>query len=219
MLRILVHPVAAVILVGTPVPCTAQLGDLLSQVKDDIVGEARSADCFARGNCGEVDQADHFSPDTYESIAVTVFDATGQFRSTGIQGMVRNIFEGQLVENGFLLAASSNSDSVQAMIAREEEAWSDQELAQLKDFVQGIDAVLVVEIQQIDVSSCKLMRNQVGTGATAYLSARWLNVDAGDIPWVATHDATVCRRQHSGAPPTEAVEATSERLARELPAR
>lgn len=221
MLRIFVHPVAAVILVGTPVPCAAQLGDFLNQVKNDVVGEVRSVDCFARGNCGEVDQADHFSPDNYESIAVTVFDGTGRFQSSGIQGTVRDIFEGRLIQNGFLLAASSDADSVQAMIAREEDAWSDQDLAQLKDFVHGIDAVLVLEIQQLLISTCEPSRdrNQVGTGATAYLSARWLNVDAGDIPWVATHDATICRRQHTGVPPNEALEAVAEQLAKALPAR
>lgn len=218
MLKILVHPVAAVILLGTPVPCAAQLGDFLNQVKDDVVGEVRSVDCFARGNCGDVVEADHFSADNYESIAVTVFDGTGRFRSSGIQGTVRNIFEGQLIQNGFLLAASSDADEVQAMIAREEDGWSDQDLAQLKDFVHGIDAVLVLEIQQVVVSTCSL-RNDVGTEATAYLSARWLNVDAGDIPWVATHDATICRKQHAGAPPHEAVEAVAEQLAKALPTR
>lgn len=218
MLRIFVHPVAAVILVGTPVPCAAQLGDFLNQVKNDVVGEVRSVDCFARGNCGEVDQAEHFSPGNYESIAVTVFDGTGQFRTPGVQGMVRDIFEGQLIENGFMLAASSDADSVQAMIAREEDAWSDQELAQLKDFVHGIDAVLVLEIHQLDVGTCRTS-NRTGTAATAYLSSRWLNVDAGDIPWMASHHAKICRREHSGVPPTEALEAASEQLAKALPVR
>jgi hypothetical protein len=50
------------------------------------------------------------------------------------------------------------------------------------------------------------------------MSARWLNVDLGDIPWVAQHEATICEDGGLQALNT-ALETTARQLATNLPSR
>lgn len=208
---------------SVPVPVYAQLGDFLDQVKTSVdqtgamFDDAKAVRCDVQGACGQVVQADHFDPGSYESLAVTVFDGTGQYNMQGVEGMVRDVFESQLVENGFLLAASSDAATVREKIARSEGSWTDDDLKQLADFVEGIDAVLVVEIRQLNVGTCQ-SGERYGTEATAQLSARWLNADVGDVPWVGTHSAAVCR-DHGSSVPSEALDKTAKQLASVLPAR
>lgn len=217
---------AAAICLVTPEPTAAQFGKVLEKAKKHVgqaketVDDAREIRCDVQGVCGEVTQAGHFAPESYESVAVTVFDGTAHYRSAGIQGMVRDMFESVLVGNGFLLAANSDAASVREMIAKGEGEWADEELEQLKDFIHGIDAVIVVEIRQLEVGRCQISDgNRYGSEATVHLSVRWLNVDAGDVPWVATHSATECTEGGSTAASTEALETVASQLATTLPVR
>lgn len=225
--RTLALLLATALLAGTPAPGDAQFTRVLDQARKQLdkaketVADARALRCGAQGVCGEIRQAEHFAPASYESVAVTVFDGTNHFRTPGIQGMVRDAFESSLVKGGYLLAASSDAAAVREKIARGADAWSDEELKQLKEFVHGIDAVVVIEIRQLDVGRCLLAgdRARYGTEATAHISVRWLNADAGDIPWVATHKATVCEETTPAAAPTAALEAAAAQLAGSLPTR
>jgi hypothetical protein len=200
----------------------AQLFDKLKKKVAETktaVSDARSIRCDVQGVCGTVRRSDLFEPSGYESIAVTVFDGTGRFREAGTQGMVRDAFESRLVENGYLLAASSDAEEVRAKMARGA-AWTDEDLAQLKDFVKGIDAVVVVDMRRVDVGRCEVDgRADAGIQATVHLSARWLHVDAGDVPWVATHKATVCHAGALGEAQALALETVAAQLATSLPVR
>jgi hypothetical protein len=53
--------------------------------------------------------------------------------------------------------------------------------------------------------------------ATVHLSARWVHVDAGDVPWVATHKATVCENGPTAL--TTALQTAASQLATALPRR
>jgi hypothetical protein len=199
-------------------PGEAQLFDRL---KKKVAGSeaARSIRCGVGGVCGTVRQSDLFEPTGYESIAVTVFDGTGRFREAGTQGMVRDAFESRLIQNGYLLAASSDAAQVRAQMARGD-GWTDADLTQLKDFITAIDAVVVIDIRRVDAGRCTYNgRPNAGTQATVHISARWLNVDAGDVPWVATHNAIVCAERDLGELHAMALKAAAEQLARSLPSR
>src|SRR5688572_23177652 len=185
----------------------------------NAVSDARSIRCDVQGVCGTVRQSELFEPSGYESIAVTVFDGTGRFREAGTQGMVRDAFESRLVQNGYMLAASSDAEQVQTQMARGN-AWTDEELAQLKDFIKGIDAVVVVDLRRVDAGRCEVDgRPDAGLQATVHLSARWLHVDAGDVPWVATHKATICQEGTLGEAQATALETVAAQLATSLPVR
>lgn len=193
--RLLLLVTLVVPTLATPPPAEAQILDRIKKSVDQAkstIDDAREIRCDVDGTCGQVWRSDLFDPALYQSLAVTVFDGTGRFRTTDIDGVVRNAFEGQLLENGFLLAASADADAVRERIGRSDEEWGDEELAQLRDFIHGIDAVLFAQVDQLQLGQCELDGGTSGTEATVHLSARWLNVDAGDIPWVARHDASAC---------------------------
>lgn len=182
----------------------------------ETVDGAQDIRCEVQGVCGEVWQSELFTPELYRSLAVTVYDASGRYRTANIDGIMRNPFEGQLLENGFMLAASADAEAVRQRIGRSEESWSDSQLSQLKDFVDSVDAVLVVQIDGVVLDRCE-RDNKVGTEATLHVSARFLNVDAGDIPWVARHTAVDCADGGSAALAAALEKATSQ-LAGILPA-
>lgn len=194
------------------------LDDLREKVTEakETLDDAREIRCEVEGVCGEVTAAPHFAPGSYMSLAVTFFDGSGRFRAEPVDGLVRSIVEGQLLENGFLMAASSDVSAVQERIARGEGEWSDDDLLQLQDFIQGIDAVVVAQIDRVDLGRCELDPGTPGTEATVHLSLRWLNVDAGDIPWIARHAATVCEDGGMQAL-TASLNRTTEQLAGMLP--
>lgn len=205
----------------------AERGDaqLLDRLKKKVsetknaVSDARSIRCDVQGVCGTVRQSELFEPGSYESIAVTVFDGTGRFRDAGTQGMVRDAFESRLVENGYLLAASSDAEQVRTQMARGD-AWTDEDLAQLKDFIKGIDAVVVVDMRRVDAGRCAVDgQANAGLQTTVHLSARWLHVDAGDVPWVATHKASVCEAAELATAQTSAIQTAAAQLATSLPVR
>lgn len=207
----------------TATPLSGQLG-LLRKARErigqvtSVVQGTRDVACGLKRVCGTVQVAEHFSPDTYESVAVTTFDGTGSFRTDGALGLIRDEFEGTLVSGGFLLAANSNPEAVQNLAARGDANWSQQELAQLRQFIIGVDAVIVVHIRQIDIARCELPNGSVGHQATVHLAVRWLNVDAGDVPWVATHQATACSAATTAAR-TEALQTAAAQLSGTLPRR
>lgn len=207
----------------TATPLAGQPGFLrkarerIGQVTDVVQG-TRSIACGLRRVCGTVQVAEHFSPESYESLAVTTFDGTASFDTDGALGLIRDEFEGMLVGGGFLLAANSNPAAVQNLVARGEANWSQQELAQLRQFITGVDAVIVVHIRQVDVGRCELPNGSMGRQATVHLAVRWLNVDAGEIPWVATHQATACSAAVTSAL-TEALQAAAAQLSGTLPRR
>ena len=205
----------------------AERGDaqLLDRLKKKVsetknaVSDARSIRCDVQGVCGTVRQSELFEPGSYESIAVTVFDGTGRFGDAGTQGMVRDAFESRLVENGYLLAASSDAEQVRTQMARGD-AWTDEDLAQLKDFIKGIDAVVVVDMRRVDAGRCAVDgQANAGLQTTVHLSARWLHVDAGDVPWVATHKATICHEGTLAEAQATALETAAAQLATSLPLR
>ena len=214
---------AAASLLGTMAEVAdAQLLDRLKKKVTETknaVSDARSIRCDVQGVCGTVRQSDLFDASGYESIAVTVFDGTGRFRDVGTQGIVRDAFESRLIENGYLLAASSDAEQVRAQMARGN-AWTDEELAQLKDFIKGIDAVVVIDLRRVDAGRCAVDgQPNAGLQATVHLSARWLHVDAGDVPWVASHKATVCEAGTLAEVQATALETAAAQLATSLPVR
>ena len=60
--------------------------------------------------------------------------------------------------------------------------------------------------------------NFIGTQVSVSLAARWLNVDVGDIPWVARHRVSVCEDGGTEGL-TAALETAATQLATNLPAR
>lgn len=210
--------VVAGALLAAAAPAEAQLKDRIKKSVADAtetMDDVREVRCDVQGVCGEISQSELFAPELYSSLAVTVFDGSQRFRNQNLDGLVRGPFEGQLLENGFLLAASTDAAAVRERIGRSEEAWADEQLAQLKDFVEGVDAVLVVQIDAVDLGRCQLDR-AYGTSATVHLSARFLNVDAGDIPWIGKHRATSCE-DGGAAALTAALEKVTSQLASALP--
>lgn len=214
----------AIVLLLPTVPAEAQL---LKQLKDRVreakgsIADARAVRCELQGVCGEVWKSGLFSPDAYETVAVAVSDATRRYGSADMQGMARDPFEGGLIENGFLLAASTETEKVQQRIGGGKEEWSDERLAQLRDFISDIDAVLVIDIRQLQMGRCTIEKNNRELPATEIsvsLSARWLNVDVGDVPWVARHSVSVCE---DGGPAAlaSALETAARQLATNLPLR
>jgi hypothetical protein len=138
-----------------------------------------------------------------------------------MQMVARDPFEGGLIEKGFLLAGSTEAATIQDRIGGGKEEWTDERLMQLKDFVADIDAVLVIDIQQLQTGRCTMKKD--GRDITAMeisvsMSARWLNVDVGDIPWVARHRVTVCE-DGGAAALSAALETAASQLATNLPAR
>jgi hypothetical protein len=215
---------ALVSLVLAPASSEAQLLKKIQRKVTEAKGtiaDARSVRCEVQGVCGEVWKAETFAPGAYETLAVAVFDATRRYGSEDMQGLARDPFEGGLIENGFLLAASTETRKVQQRIGGGTEEWTDERLAQLKDFITNIDAVLVVDIRQLQIGRCTLEkdgRNVPGTSVTVSLSARWLNVDVGDVPWVARHSVSVCEDGGPAALST-ALGTVAAQLATNLPVR
>lgn len=205
-------------------PAEAQLLKKLQRKVSEAKGtiaDARTVRCEVQGVCGEVWKSEMFTPDAYETLAVAVFDATRRYGTDDMQGIARDPFEGGLIQNGFLLAASTETQKVQQRIGGGKEEWTDERLAQLKDFITNIDAVLVIDIRQLQISRCTIEkdgRSAYGTSVSVSLSARWLNVDVGDVPWVARHSVSVC--EDGGAEAlASALETAATQLATNLPAR
>jgi hypothetical protein len=188
------------------------------QQASDVVQGAREVRCELQRVCGTVQVAAHFAAESYESVAVTTFDGTRSFRSDGALGMIRDAFEGTLVDAGFMLAANSNPEAVRNLVARGEGNWSAQELAQLRQFIAGVDAVIVVHVREVHAGRCELENRSSGRRATVHLAVRWLNVDAGDVPWVASHQATACSA-NADAAQTAALQTAAAQLASTLPRR
>ncbi|HEU4882332.1 MAG TPA: hypothetical protein VFT45_08810 [Longimicrobium sp.] len=223
MPTIMIRPVCVVLAAGclAATPLSAQLG-FLGRVRQGIdrvtgtVQEARDVMCEVQRACGTVQRAEHFAPASYESVAVTTFDGTHAFVLDGALGQVRDAFEGTLVRGGFLLAANSNPQGVEELAARGEGNWSQEALAQLRQFINGVDAVIVVHIRRLDVGRCETADGSRGHQATVHLAVRWLNADAGDVPWVATHRATTCASDLNTAA-TQALQSAAAQLAASLP--
>lgn len=209
----------AVIAVGAPA-LSAQ--GLLDRIKKqvDVVNEAtrdvRGLQCDVQGPCGTIRQSEDFAPARYSSLAVTATDASRMI-PPGTLGRARQAFEGQLIENGYLIAPSTNLTRARALFDKDEGSWSDDELRELAEFVTGIDAVIVLEVTEVGRSNCRL-NNRYAAEATVALSARWLNTPAGDVPWVGSHSATVCTSRQSGAI-SEALDKVAGQLASNLPTR
>ena len=220
--RILLLATLATAAAALSEPASAQLLDRLKKkvaATKTAVTDAQAIRCDVQGVCGTVRKSDLFEPNAYESIAVSVFDGTGRFRDAGTQGIVRDAFESRLIDNGYLLAANADADQVRKQIARGT-SWTDEELAQLKEFVSGIDAVVVVDLRRVDIGQCAIEGNPAGgIQATAHVSARWLHVDAGDVPWVATHKASVCEAAELATAQTSAIQTAAAQLATSLPVR
>jgi hypothetical protein len=215
--RVLIAAIAASLLAAIPQAAHAQFLDKLKKKVTQARDAMTEASCAL--GCGTVRKSELFDGNAYESVAVTVLDGTGYFQNDGTLGLVRDVFESRVVKNGYMLAADADAEKARARMARGS-AWTDQELAQLKEFVDNIDAVVVIDLRKLDMGRCTL-NNQPNSGAqaTVYLSARWLQVDGGDVPWVATHNASVC--QASGTPDlmTKALQAAATQLTTSLPAR
>ncbi len=204
-------------------PTRGQIIDRIKQTVEDAretLGDARALRCDVQGVCGEVKKSPLFEASAYESLAVTVFDGTRRFNDAGLQGQVRDAFESAVIENGYLLAAETQVDAVKDRLGRQ--SPTDAQLAQLKEFVDGVDAVVVVDIRRVENSRCEITRDgrkRYGTEATVHLSARWLNVDAGDVPWVATHKAAVCAEGGGREVWNLALQTAADQLATTLPER
>src|SRR5689334_5569869 len=120
--------------VVAPTRAGGQISKLIDNAKKQVneakgnVADARSIRCDVQGICGDIKQSPNFKPQSYESVAVTVFDGSGAFRAPGTLGMVRDAFESRLVANGYLLAASSDAKVIREKIAREDNGWTDEDL-------------------------------------------------------------------------------------------
>lgn len=182
----------------------------------ETAADARELQCDVQGACGEVRQSKDFAPGRYSSLVVTVTDPTRAIPVAQL-GVARDAFEGQLIANGYLIAPSADVNKVRDLFAKGDGNWTDEELEELAEFVTGIDAVIVIEVRQADRSSCQL-NNRSAVEATVSLSARWLNTPAGDVPWVGTHEASVCVSRQSSAL-ADALEKAARQLATNLPMR
>lgn len=218
--------VAVAALLVVPESGTAQMGSIVKKLQskveetEETLSGVDQLGCDVAGRCGDVTRAEHFSPLSYQTLAVTVFDGTRRFASPGVQGMVQDAFESALVEKGYLLAAGTDARGIQQKLSQtDQREWSNAQLAQLKDLVQNIDAVLVVDIRQLDRDLCEVDGNPYGSLARVHLSARWLNADAGDVPWVAEHHAEACDEGRGTTASTEALQTVASQLASVLPSR
>lgn len=182
----------------------------------ETTAELRELRCDVQGECGVIRQSEDFAPRRYNSLAVTVVDATRRFQA-GHLGAARDVFEGRLIANGFLLAPNADVRKVRDLFNKGTESWTDAQLEELASFVTEIDAVLVVELQQVEFDTCRL-DNRSATEATVSISVRWLNTPAGDVPWVGTHQASACNARNAMAL-SDALEKVSRQLATNLPTR
>ena len=216
--RTLAVALAAVLLL--PISANAQFLDKLKKKVNEAktaVSDGRSVRCEVQGVCGSVRRSELFDPSRFESLAVTVLDNTARYGEQSAAGMARDAFESRLIANGFMLAADADAEKVRARMARGA-SMSDAELAELKDFVENIDAIIVVDIHRFDIGQC-MNGGQPGQEATAHISARWLNADAGDVQWVATHKATACGAAADPKLIATVIETAAKQLAKALPGR
>ncbi len=215
--RLFISTFAVAVLLAQPAPAEAQFLDKLKKKVSQAKDAMTEASCAL--GCGDVRKSDLFDGASYESLAVSVFDGTGQFQTQGTLGIVRDVFESRLLKNGYMLAADADANKVRARMARGNE-WTDADLAQLKEFVNNIDAVLIVDLRKVDTGRCTFNKQpNAGVSATVHLSARWVHVDAGDVPWVATHKAAICQQSANPELLTKALEAAAIQLTTSLPAR
>lgn len=211
-------------LVAAATPADAQLNRMLNRVQRGVnqvsraVQDARAVRCDVQGVCGNIQVAAHFDPASYQSVAVTLFDETGQFSTVGVMGQVRDAFEGPLVRGGYRLAANTNPQAVQGLTARGSGELDPQALAQVRQFIAGVDAVIVVHLRQLREGACKQDDDSPGVSATLHIAVRWLNADVGDVPWLGTHQATACAMDAQTAR-GEVVETVTNQLAGVLPSR
>ncbi len=186
-----------------------------------VVTDARELRCEVQGACGRVSKSELFTPEAYETLAVAVFDVTRRAGTPAMLAVARDAFESTILTRGYVLAAHTDAEKVRTRIGASRDAWTDERLAQLRDFIDGIDAVLVVDIRSVVMGTCPVRRdgrNVTGRQATLSLSARWLNTDVGDVPWVAVHEATVCQDRGSDLV-AQALATASKQLATTIPQR
>jgi hypothetical protein len=183
---------------------------------NETTRQVRGLDCEVRGKCGTVRQSADFAPGRYSSLAVAVADASRRVRENHL-GQVRDIFEGALIENDYLLAPDASMTRVRQMFQRDRESWSEKDLEQLAEFVTNIDAVLLVTIQDVSTDRCQI-DDRYATEITVDISVRWLNTPEGDVPWTGTHSASTCTQRNSDSL-GEALEKVSSQLASRLPNR
>lgn len=172
--------------------------------------------CDIQGVCGTIRISADFAPRRYSSLAVAVTDGSRRL-SPGDLNVARDIFEGELITHGYMIAPNADVSKVRDLFAKGDASWSDRELKELAEFVTGIDAVLVLDIRQADRGQCRIGKRS-GAEAAVELSARWLNTPAGDVPWIGLHEADACATRESTAL-HDAIEKVSRQLAAQLPER
>jgi hypothetical protein len=181
----------------------------------------KSLNCSARGtSCATVTASESFKPRRYSILAMALTAKGNEYGQVDLDQLVRDAFESAIVRKGYTAAPGQDVQRIQERIKTT--AGSDEAAqTQLKDFAESIDAVLMVEAGNPEVSQCERTedkRTVSGQGLTVTMSARWRNTDTPDIPWIATHRVHTCSTRYKDALADALTQLTTE-LANALPER
>lgn len=176
----------------------------VNEIKKDgtsVVDNAKALSCSTRGTtCADVTVSESFKPRRYSILAVALA-ARGGSGQVNLDQLVRDAFESAIVRKGFTAAPGADVTRIQQRLDQVQ-GNSEAKQAQLKDFAESIDAVLMVEAANPEVSRCESTqdgRRVYGQQVSVKMSARWLNTDSPDIPWMATHRVSTCDTKGNNA--------------------
>lgn len=182
---------------------------------------AKALTCTAKGtSCANVEASATFKPRRYSILAVALTSKGSSYGQVDLGQLVRDVFESAIVRKGYTAAPGADAKRIQQRIDQTA-GGPESRQAQLKDFAESIDAVLMVEAGNPEVSRCQRTegkRTIYGQELTVSMSVRWLNTDTPDIPWIATHRVVSCDTKYTNALNDALTELASE-LANAIPDR
>lgn len=168
----------------------------------NLLYDAKALSCSARGTtCASVTASESFKPRRYSILAVALTSKGNSYGQVNLDQLVRDAFESAIVRKGFTAAPGTDVTRIQKRIDQATGS-SEARQAQLKDFAESIDAVLIVEAGNPDLSRCERTENNrkvYGQQLSVSMSARWMNTDTPDIPWMATHRVSTCDTKYTNA--------------------
>lgn len=206
---------------------TAEVKETVADIRDikkdgtTAVDGAKALGCSARGtSCATVTASESFKPRRYSILAVALTAKGNAYGQVNLDQLVRDAFESAIVRKGYTAAPGQDVRRIQERI-QATPGTNEAAQTQLKDFAESIDAVLMVEAGNPEVSRCERTvdkRKVYGQELTVTMSARWRNTDTPDIPWIATHRVTTCDTQYKNAL-ADALTQLATELANALPER
>ncbi|MCA0377621.1 MAG: hypothetical protein LCH84_18460 [Gemmatimonadetes bacterium] len=205
----------------------AEMKETVADIRDlkkdgtTAVDGAKALGCSARGtSCATVTAHASFKPRRYAILAVALTSKGNAYGQVNLDQLVRDAFESAIVRKGYTAAPGQDVRRIQERI-QATPGTNEAAQTQLKDFAESIDAVLMVEAGNPEVSRCERTvdkRKVYGQELTVTMSARWRNTDTPDIPWIATHRVTTCETQYKDAL-ADALTQLATELANALPER